>query len=253
MIIEPWAALPAGIIIATVVSAIGLGGGVLLMPLFLIAMKMEPGTAVVTSLLVQTAGMGSGSYAYARKGCVDPKLALFFLVITLPGLVVGANFAHQLSQARMRMILGLLVLATALWFVSSNQKYAEQGAVRVELRKSFRYSGIVALMAVGSGMLSVSMGEWLVPIIRGRLAMRMSSAIGTSIVVVFGTCVGGSVIHLLLGGRPELAVVLWAVPGVILGGQIGPRISTRINERLLKEIFIFLLTMLGIHLVYNAY
>ncbi|MCK4840155.1 MAG: sulfite exporter TauE/SafE family protein [Desulfobulbaceae bacterium] len=253
MITEPWIALPAGIIIATVVSSIGLGGGVLWMPLFLILLKMAPGTAVVTSLLIQTAGMGSSSYAYARQKCVDPKLAMFFLIIALPGLVVGAKFAHRLNQAQMEMILGLLVMATALWFVSSNQKYAVKGRVRIELRKSCRYAWLVALMAVGSGMLSVSMGEWLVPIMRGKLAMRMQSAIGTSIIIIFGTCIGGSAAHLLMGGRAELAVVLWAVPGVIIGGQIGPRITSRINERLLKEIFIFLLTLLGIHLIYNAY
>ncbi|MFO7605717.1 MAG: sulfite exporter TauE/SafE family protein [Desulfurivibrionaceae bacterium] len=253
MIFEPWTALPAGIIIATVVSAIGLGGGVLWMPLFLILMKMEPGTAVVTSLLIQTAGMGSSSYAYARQKSVDPKLAFFFMIIALPGLVIGARFAHHLSPAQMRLILGLLVMATALWFVSSNQKYAEQGATRIELAKSFRYSWLVALMAMGSGMLSVSMGEWLVPIMRGRLGMRMSSAIGTSVMIIFATCIGGSAAHLLMGGRAEPAVILWALPGVILGGQIGPRITTRINERLLKEIFIFLLTLLGIHLIYNAY
>ena len=253
MMPEPWITLPAGIIIASVVSSIGLGGGVLWMPLFLILLKMEPGTAVVTSLLIQSAGMGSSSYAYARQKCVDPKLAFFFLIIALPGLAVGAKFAHLLSQAQMRMVLGLLVMATALWFVSSNQKYDEKGAVRIELPRSFRYSWIVALMAVGSGMLSVSMGEWLVPIMRGRLAMRMQSAIGTSILVIFTTCICGSAVHLLMGGRAELAVVMWAVPGVIIGGQIGPRITSRINERLLKEVFIFLLTLLGIHLIYNAY
>jgi hypothetical protein len=253
MITEPWISLPTGIIIASVVSAIGLGGGVLWMPFFLILMKMEPATAVVTSLLIQTAGMGSSSYAYAKQKCIDPKLALFFLIIALPGLAIGAKFAHLLSQEQMRMVLGLLVMVTALWFVSSNQKYDDKGAIRIELQKSFRYAWIVALMAVGSGMLSISMGEWLVPIMRGRLAMRMQSAIGTSILIIFTTCICASAAHLLMGGRAELAVVLWAVPGVMIGGQIGPRITSRINERLLKEVFIFLLTLLGIHLIYNAY
>jgi hypothetical protein len=40
---------------------------------------------------------------------------------------------------------------------------------------------------------------------------------------------------------------------VIIGGQIGPRFSERINERMLKEVFIFLLTLIGIHLIYNSY
>jgi hypothetical protein len=230
-----------------------LGGGVFWMPFFLILMKMEPGTAVVTSLMIQTAGMGSSSFAYVRRNCVDPKLAFFCLIIAMPGLAIGAKFAHLLSQAQMRMILGVLVMATALWFVSSNQKYNDNGSARVELPRGYRYSWLVALMAIGSGMLSISMGEWLVPMMRGKFAMRMTNAIGTSILIIFGTCVAGSAVHLLLGGRADLSVVMWAIPGVIMGGQIGPRIAAEINERLLKEIFIFLLTLLGIHLIYNAY
>ena len=253
MITDPWIALPAGIAIASIVSAIGIGGGVLWMPLFLIFMKIEPGPAVLTSLLIQTAGMGSSTYDYSRKKSVDLRLAVFFLVIALPGLAIGAKFAHLMDRSQMEMILGLLVMATAVWFVSSNQKYTETGADKINLPDTYRYSWLVAVMAIGSGMLSVSMGEWLVPMLRGKLAMKMSKAIGTSIAVIFGTCIAAATAHLLMGGRAELSVVAWAVPGVIIGGQIGPRIASRINERLLKEIFIFLLTLIGIHLIYNAY
>ena len=130
MVTDPWIALPAGIAIASVVSSIGLGGGVLWMPLFLIFMKIEPGTAVLTSLLIQTAGMGSSSYAYSRKKCIDSKLAIFYLVIALPGLAIGAKFAHLMNRSQMELILGLLVMATAVWFVSSNQKYAETGQTK---------------------------------------------------------------------------------------------------------------------------
>ncbi len=253
MATDPWIALPAGIAIAAVVSSIGLGGGVLWMPLFLIFMKIEPATAVLTSLLIQTAGMGSGSYAYYKKDYIDLRLAFFILVIALPGLAIGAKFAHLMNRSQMEMVLGLLVMATAVWFVSSNQKYSDTGTATVRLVESYRYSWLVAVLAIGSGMLSVSMGEWLVPMLRGKLSMKMSRAIGTSIAIIFGTCIVAAAAHLLLGSRAEISVVLWALPGVIIGGQIGPRLATRINERLLKEIFIFLLTLIGIHLVYNAY
>jgi len=43
------------------------------------------------------------------------------------------------------------------------------------------------------------------------------------------------------------------VPGVMIGGQIGPRIIRRINERILKEMFVFVLTLFGIHLIYNSF
>ncbi|MEA3332577.1 MAG: TSUP family transporter, partial [Pseudomonadota bacterium] len=63
----------------------------------------------------------------------------------------------------------------------------------------------------------------------------------------------GSLIHLTLGSSPHWQTVAWAAPGVLIGGQIGPRITGYINERMLKEVFIFMLTLIGIHLIYNAF
>lgn len=254
MSFAPWTALPTGIVIAIMVSAIGLGGGIFWMPFLLIFAGLEPDRAVTTSLLIQSAGMGSSSLVYAHKGCVAPRPAWVFLLVALPGLAIGSCFTRLLDPALMKLILGLLVMATALWFVSATQEYGAAPAPgRGDGAQAWRHSWVVALMSVASGMLSISMGEWLVPVLRNKLHLKMSSAIGTSITVIFGTCLAATAIHYLLGGRGDLELVLWGAPGVMLGGQIGPRIATRINDRLLKEIFIFLLTMIGIHLVYNAY
>lgn len=253
MTVESWIAFPAGILISAAVSSIGLGGGILWMPFFLIIYKLEPETAVLTSLLIQTAGMGSGTVAFFRQKKVDHKLGLLVLAIAVPGITGGAFIAYNIEAPHIEMILGILVMTTAFIFVSSNQKYEDIGETRADLKQAYRNSWIVVLASVMSGMLSVSMSEWLIPVMRSRLSMRMSNAIATCIFIAFGTCVAGSCIHLIIGGRPSLALVLWAVPGVMIGGQIGPRITQRINERLLKEIFIFLLTLLGIHLIYNSY
>jgi len=246
-------ALPAGMIIASLASAVGIGGGILWMPFFIIFLELPPETAVVTSLLVQTAGMGSGSAAFIRKKSADLPLAGFFLLLTLPGLGIGALSTRLLSSANLELALGILTLTTAFLFVSANQKYTDMGQDRVTLNRARRHGWLVSIMAVASGMLSVSIGEWLVPLMRNRLKLRMRVAVATSIVTIFGTCMVGTVLHLLLGSSVDLVVLLWAVPGVIIGGQVGPWFTERINERMLKEVFIFLLTLIGIHLIYNSY
>ncbi|OQX21196.1 MAG: hypothetical protein BWK80_34110 [Desulfobacteraceae bacterium IS3] len=253
MMNESWIAFPVGILIAAVVSSIGLGGGIFWMPFFLIVMKLRPEVAVLTSLLIQTAGMGSGTIAFFRQKNVDHKLGLFLLAIAVPGITAGAHVAKKIDAAYIEVILGLIVMTTAFLFVSSNQKYDDVGNPRAEIRSAYRYSWVIVPASVMSGMLSVSMSEWLIPIMRSRLSLRMSSAIGTCIFVAFGTCVIGSAVHLIAGGTANVSIVLYATPGVIIGGQIGPRITKRINERLLKEIFIFILTLVGIHLIYNSY
>jgi uncharacterized membrane protein YfcA len=246
-------ALPAGVIIATLASAVGIGGGILWMPFFIIFLKLPPETAVVTSLLVQTAGMGSGSTAFIRKETADLPLSGFFLLLALPGLGLGALLTRLLSAANLELALGILTLTTAFLFVSANQKYTDTGQDRIPVKAARHCGWLVSIMAVASGMLSVSIGEWLVPLMRSRLKLRMRVAVATSIVTIFGTCIFGSVLHLLLGSSVDLGVLLWAVPGVIIGGQVGPWLAEKINERMLKEVFIFLLTLIGIHLIYNSY
>jgi uncharacterized membrane protein YfcA len=253
MPLEPWTALPAGIVIAALVSVVGIGGGIFWMPFFLLGLQIPPDSAVLSSLIIQSAGMGSGSAAYLRQKRVDLRLALFLLAVTLPGVALGAGLARAAAPAHIQLILGALTLATALTFVCLSRDYGDLGQDRVPLRRAVRYGWAVSLGAVASGMLSISVGEWLVPILRERLALRMRVAVATSIATIFGTCVMGTAIHLLMGARASLAPVLWAVPGVLLGGQMGPRLTERINERVLKEIFIFVLTLIGIHLIYNAY
>jgi len=57
----------------------------------------------------------------------------------------------------------------------------------------------------------------------------------------------------MLGSAADPMALAWAIPGVMIGGQVGPRVTDKINERILKDIFIFLLTLIGIHLIYNSY
>ena len=248
-----WIALPVGIAIASIVSSIGLGGGILWMPFFLILAGLKPENAVVTSFLIQTAGMGSGTVAYGRQQKVDGRLAGYLLLVAIPGIALGAFVTQWLAPRHMEVILGLLVMTTAFLFVSSSEKYDDAGSPKAVLRKALPFGWMVSAMAVASGLLSVSIGEWLIPLMRSKLGVRMSSAIATSITVTFGMCIIGAVIHLAFGSRPCWPVIAWAVPGVICGGQIGPRITQKINERRLKEIFIFLLTLVGIHLIYNSF
>jgi uncharacterized membrane protein YfcA len=248
-----WLALPVGAIIAMVSSTVGIGGGILWMPFLLIVLQISPPAAVVTSLIIQTAGMGSGMLAYWRQGRIDVRLMLMLLVLTIPGLALGGWMTRTVTPAHLELVLGTLTLLTAILFVSTSQAYGDKGSSRADLKRAVRYGWAVSIMAVASGMLSVSIGEWLVPLMRNKMDLRMGAAVATSVGTIFGTCLLAAALHVAIGGRAHMAILAYAIPGVIIGGQIGPRLSGRINERMLKEVFIFLLTLIGIHLIYNSY
>jgi uncharacterized protein len=246
-------AFPAGVLIASASTSVGIGGGILWMPFFLIILKIDPETAVMTSLVIQAVGMGSGSIAYLRTQKVDCSLAAILLLSTIPGIAVGVYAGTLFETGHLTLLLGLITLITAFLFVSTSHGYEDLGLEKLELRKAKPYLPFVTMMAVASGMLSVSIGEWLVPLMRSKWSVKMSTSVATSIFVIFGTCIVGTLFHFFAGHQVNLSVMSWAIPGVLFGGQIGPRIMARTNERVLKEVFIFLLTLIGIHLIYNCY
>jgi uncharacterized protein len=253
MISEQWLTFPAGIGIASVVSCVGIGGGILWMPFLILVLGIPADSAVLTSLFIQTAGMGSGSLAYLQQGRVNINLVLFFLVLSVPGIAAGAWLTRIVTANHLELVLGMFTLITALLFVFSGQKYLDTGSDNVPIKRAARYSWVVTVGAVASGMLSVSIGEWLIPLMRSKLSLTMRTSVATSIVTIFGTCLAGSLIHLNMTRHVEFHILMYAVPGVLIGGQLGPRITESINDRRLKEVFVFLLTLIGIHLIYHSY
>ncbi|MCK4492962.1 MAG: sulfite exporter TauE/SafE family protein [Methylococcales bacterium] len=251
--LDYWFVFPMAILISTAASSVGIGGGVLLMPFFLIVLKLPPEIAVVTSLMTQAAGMGSASFICYRQDRIDFRLAWLILAIAIPGVISGAYLVKFLEPNRIELILGLMVMTTAFVFVSSEQKYNDTGQNKVDMKKAYRHSWVTIPASIASGMLSISLSEWLIPVMRSKLSLSMSNSIGTCLFIALCVSVVGLFSHMIMGGNPSYDIVVWTIPGVLVGGQIGPRITKKINERLLKEAFIFLLTLVGIHLVYNAY
>jgi uncharacterized membrane protein YfcA len=251
--IPSWSAFPAGIFIATIVMLVGFGGGVLWMPFLLVVLQASPETAIITSLLIQTAGTGSGSIAFIRQKKTDNRLALVMFCVALPGVLAGAFLAHYVILSHIEMIIGIISLATALLFVASNQKYTDKGLERVKLKEAFRHLWIPIVMSIATGMLTLNIAEWLIPSMRKKMGLKMANAIATCVLLTCGECLAGVLIHGRMGAKPDLGIAFWAIPGVIIGGQLGSTLASRIDERLLKEMFIFFLTLIGIHLVYSSY
>jgi uncharacterized protein len=248
-----WLAFPVGICIATTVTIVGFGGGILWMPFLLVALRIDPASALLTSLLIQIAGTASGSLAFVRSRKADVRLALLLLTIGLPGLALGAYIGHRLTLSHIGLFIGVISLGTAILFVSSNHKYGDEGDERAGFRNACRHSWIAGIMAVMCGMLTINIGEWLVPVMQKKMHLKMSNSVATCVMVTCGMSILGAAMHFLMTSRPNISVMLWAVPGVLIGGQIGPLVITKIDERQLKEVFVFLLTLIGVHLVYRSY
>jgi len=244
-------ALPAGFVIATLATLVGFGGGILWMPYLILVARLEPAQAVVTSLIIQVGGMGSGSVAVIRAKKADLSLSLYLSACAIFGIPVGVWLSQWISADSIVFLLGVISLAMALVFVYTQDDCDNSTTNRVSLRQTAPYLWLSTVFAVLTGLLSMGVGDFLVPILRNRLRLSMESAMAACLIVMAINAALASILHLLIGDRFASGVVLWAIPGVLLGGQVGPRLAGRIPDQTLKEIFIYGLSLAGIHMMFN--
>ncbi|MDH5766333.1 MAG: sulfite exporter TauE/SafE family protein [Gammaproteobacteria bacterium] len=242
----------SGVFIAAAAMAIGIGGGILWTPLLILAYGLSPQEAITTSLLIQVVGMGSGSVAYYRAGLVKPHLSLIFFLVALPGVILGSFITLNLTQQTVQMALGIMSMTLAILFVASQEDVINKPQAAYIREKLATILPIPAFFGFIHGSLSLGIGEWLIPSLRHRLKLDMTTAIATVIPMMFLLALVASGIHYFLSNTVHTTYFLWGAAGTLIGGQIGAHISRRIDERLLKQSFIYLMTLTGIHLIFQA-
>lgn len=248
-----WTALPVGLVIATLVTMVGLGGGILWMPYLIFVSGLNPAEALLTSLIIQVAGMGSGGVTVIVQKKTDPRIPLLLAGASLPGVALGVWLSSIVPQPYMVFLLGVACLATALVFVAAREDPGVPPMDDVPLRSLFRYLWTAPVLSTMTGLLSVGVGDFLVPVLRNRLHMKMDAAIGACLILMCINAAFAAILHIAMGESFSPQLVGSAAIGVIVGGQIGPRIARTVPDQTLKEIFIYGLSLVGIHILFNAF
>ena len=252
--IEELGLVLSGLFISTAAMTIGIGGGILWTPLLILAYGLSPQAAVATSLLIQVIGMGSGTFAFLRTNLVDKKLALIFFLAALPGVIIGSFITVNLPQQPVQMALGIMAMMLALLFVASqDQTDEERNNYKFDQAKVNRLLPIPGFFGFIMGFLSLGIGEWLIPAMRSHLKLNMKRCVATIIPMMFLLAIVAAGLHWsLMEESVQTDYLLWGGLGTLIGGQIGPRVARYIDDKILKETFIFLMTLIGIHLIFQS-
>lgn len=266
MSFECWLMFPVSILVATVAMASGVEGATFFAPIFMLGLGLPPEIAIGTGLITETFGFASGLYSFGRKRLIDYKLGMALLIVTIPVAVLGSWLAGQVSPLLLKTILGVGLLVVAASFLRSpkaedvavldqaiDSKYGGQSA-QTELVAAdgevIRYTVCNRtegrlLAGVGSlfmGMISTGLGELNGYFLLQRCRVPSKVAVATSVFVVAVTALSAASSHFLrfLQSGPEtmatvLALVAFTVPGVIVGGQVGPALASRIQQHTLER------------------
>ncbi len=95
----------------------GVGGGILMVPLLVLACGFEQHKAHVNSLAAGTLLGASGAITYGLDGNLDVHLALLLALGAICGAPIGARIMAKTPGPRLRMAFGVLLLVVATLLV----------------------------------------------------------------------------------------------------------------------------------------
>jgi uncharacterized membrane protein YfcA len=270
-----WFMFPVSILVATCAMLSGIGGAALFTPIFILVFPLlgpeyvldSTIAAIGTALITQTFGFLSGFIGYYRRKLIDYRLASRIILVSVPIAIAGALAAGVVHDSVLIASYALLVavLSIVMW---RNQTPAAAVAMKdagwrtVVDSKGHTYAyqsprlgtGSNLLTATGAfltGMVSVGIGEVTISQLT-RKGMPIAVAAATSVLVVITTVVFASttlVAQMVKSGG--WAAVPWNllcydIPGVLIGGQIGPRLQGRVSPHTMRRAISVLFVLLSV-------
>ena len=107
-----------GLVAGVMSSLVGIGGGVIIVPvlvlMFAMSQKMAQGTSLV--MLLPPVGL-LGVINYYKAGYVDFKIAGFLIVAFIAGSYFGSKIALNLPDLTIKRIFGVLLLALSVKYL----------------------------------------------------------------------------------------------------------------------------------------
>ena len=246
----------------------GVGGGIIVIPALTILFGVDIRLAIGASIISVIATSSGAAIAYVRDRLTDMRIGMFLQLATTSGAIVGALLSAIVAPAVLYILLGLVLLTSALQQVL---RLGEELPPTVEIDPLARRLGLhgsypdarlgreveyaarrvplgFAMMGVAgvvSGLLGIGSGVLKVLALDGamRLPMKVSSA--TSNLMIGVTAAASAGIYV---GRGDVDPRITApvALGVLVGATIGARLLPRLANRHVRWVFLPVLIAIGV-------
>ena len=241
--------IPLGFAAGILGSMIGLGGGIIVVPI-LTFLGFSPSVAASNSLFAALSNAIASTTSYSKQKRIEFSLGLKLGLLSVPGTILGAVFSSDVSSEIFKILFGIiLVLSSAYIFLrkklESKEKTLSKQMVIFAIGASF-FAGIVSsVFGIGGGII-------FVPLMVVGMGMTMKRAAPTSQLILLFASLSGVIVHSILGHPDFFQAGLLAI-GSFFGGLVGARLSLDIKERYLQILVSVVILIAAVKLFIDSF
>jgi uncharacterized membrane protein YfcA len=256
------------VVAGTLGALTGLGGGVVVVPLLVLAFNVNIHYAAGASLISVIATSSGAAAAYVKEGYSNVRIGMFLEVATTIGAVLGAYLVAKVTPSAIAIIFGLVLLFSAYLSIRKQANIVDTRppdplATRLRLNGDYpRAEGLTSynvrrvpigflvcncagilsgLLGIGSGALKVlGMDQAM------EIPFKVSTATSNFMIGVTAAASAGIYFH---RGYIDPALAMPVMLGVLFGAFVGARILPGARTKYLRMLFSAAIVVLGIEML----
>ncbi|HEU5393311.1 MAG TPA: sulfite exporter TauE/SafE family protein [Candidatus Methylomirabilis sp.] len=264
----------ASVVAGALGALLGLGGGVIIVPLLALMAGLNIHYAIGASIVSVIATSSGAAATYVRDRITNLRLGMFLEIATTTGAVAGALVAGILPGRVLSVVFGR-VLGHAAWTMArSPQEKVPGGAPGSRLATRLRLHGayydpasghrveyqvrgvpqgfaMMWLAGVISGLLGIGSGVFKVIAMDLMMGVPLKVSTTTSNFMIGVTAAASAGIYFLRGDISPFIAAPVAL-GILLGTVAGTRLLLRLRGATIQRIFLVVLVVVAIQMIWRG-
>jgi uncharacterized membrane protein YfcA len=224
-------ALLAGALVGLALGSLGAGGSILAVPALIYLLGFSPAEATTASLIIVIVTSLTALLAHARAGTVRWRAGLLFAAAGLPPAAAAGLLSARIPAAVLTLAFVALAVLAGLRMLRRRTP-AANGTVSAP-----RATGAGAALGTVTGFLGVGGGFLAVPALVAALAVPMSAAVGTSLLVIIANALVALAARTATEVSLDWALIMPFVATAVLGAWDGKRLSAKVRPATLQRAF----------------
>jgi uncharacterized membrane protein YfcA len=248
----PFMAL-GGVVAGLFGSVLGLGGGILIIPMLTLLFGVPMREAIGVSLVCVIATSSGAASLYVKKQLCNVRLGLTLELATPLGAIAGGVVAGMMNQQILSVLFSILLMYTALSMTKRKETKQDSNPGESHM-ESEQYTNLPLGMGASffagnvSGLLGVGGGIVKVPVMYLLMKVPLKTALATSNFMIGVTASAGAFVYFSRGEVNPL-IAGSTMLGVFLGATAGSRLLPKMKTDLLRKVFVLILAYLSVEML----
>ncbi len=249
-----------GLLVGTLIGMTGVGGGVVMVPILVMVMRVPPSIAIGTDLLYASLTKWAGALQHWQMQTVNFEIASFLLVGSLPSALVGTFLVKIIKEwgggsaenILNRILAGTLILVAAMMLTRifvhrTNDRHPNVAAPSSRQRRRIWTVLLGAATGLVVGLTSIGAGSLVMVFLVILYSAPAKQLVGTDLFHAAILATVAALGHLFVGNA-DLRLAAWLSVGSIPGVILGSRLSAWMPDNALRLLLALALFFSGVRL-----